>query len=417
MKKEVDVLVVGGGVIGVCAAYFLLKAGRSVTLLERDTICSGCSQGNSGLIVPSHGFPLAVPGVIGQALKWMLNPESPFYIRPRFDPALFSWLLQFRGACTRERMLAGIHAMVGFSRASRDLYDEIIPGERLACGYQKLGSFLLFRTREGMAHGEEEAALLEAEGVVSRSMSGVEVHEMDPAVRQDIAGGIYYEGDAHFDPAEFVAALAKCVESKGGTIEEHAEVLGMDSEGGTIKGVQTPDTLYQPGHVVLAGGAWSPGIARSLPLKLPIQPAKGYSVTFANPGVPLKYPQIMAEARAGVNPMGSKLRIAGTLEMTGIDLSINHRRVRAIVRAVDAYLEGIDASVAEENPWCGMRPCTPDGLPVIGTPSSVSNLTIAAGHAMMGMTMGPATGKLVTDLLCDRDPVVDPAPFRPERFE
>ena len=416
MSKDVDVLVIGGGVIGVCAAHYLVEAGRQVTLLERDTVCSGCSFGNSGLIVPSHSFPLAVPGVIRQGLKWMLNPESPFFIRPRFDPALLAWLWKFRAACTHERMAQAVAALVRLSQASIDLYDQMISQEQLDCGYDRRGSFLLFRTAEALEGGLEETQLLHANGITHRSMTGSQIHEMEPVIRPDISGGLFFERDAFMNPSQFVHALAARLKEKGATIEEQTEVRRIERHSGRITRVRTAHGDYDPQQVVLAGGSWSPLLAGDLPFKLPVQPAKGYSVTFDNPGLKITYPLIMAEARAGVNPMGSMIRVAGTLEMTGIDLSINMRRVKAVVRSVVGYLDGIDEDLALKNPWCGMRPCTPDGLPIIGTPKSVSNLLVATGHAMLGMTLGPGTGKLVADLACDREPLVDPAAYSPARF-
>lgn len=415
--KEVDVVVIGGGVIGVCTAHYLLAAGRQVTLLERDAVCSGCSHGNSGLVVPSHSFPLAVPGVIGQSLKWMLNPESPFFIRPRFDPALFKWLWKFRAACNHESMIRSIRALVQLSQESIELYDQMMSEEQLDCGYDRRGSFLLYRSPKGLEGGLEEARLLRENGITHRAMTGPEVHEMEPAIRADIAGGLFYERDAFLNPSRFVQTLAARVQEKGTTIVEQAEVRRIEYHGNRIERIRTANGDYSPEQVVLAAGSWSASLAGELPFALPVQPAKGYSVTFENPGVELKHPLIMAEARAGVNPMGTTIRVAGTLEMTGIDLAINMRRVKAVVGKVGDYLDGIDEDLALQNPWCGMRPCTPDGLPVIGTPAAVSNLILATGHAMLGMTLGPGTGKLVADLACEREPSLDPVPYSPARFQ
>ena len=416
MSKEVDVLVIGGGVIGVCAAHYLLESGRQVTLVERDTVCSGCSHGNSGLVVPSHSFPLPIPGVIRQGLKWMLNPESPFFIRPRFDLELFAWLWKFAAACNHKRMLQSVRALVRLSQASIELYDELIPKEQLDCGYERRGSFLLYRTPKGLEGGLKEARLLHENGITHRSMTGSEIHEMEPVIRPDITGGLFFEHDAFMNPAEFVGALAERLRHKDAKVQEQTEVLGIEIDSGKIKRIRTSQGDYKAQQVVLAAGSWSSPLAGALPFKLPVLPAKGYSVTFDNPGIKLTYPLIMAEAKAGVNPMGSMIRVAGTLEMTGFDLSINIRRVKAVVRSVADYLNGIEQDLALKNPWCGMRPCTPDGLPVIGTPKSVSNLIVATGHAMLGMTLGPGTGKLVAELACDREPTLDPTPYSPDRF-
>ena len=417
MSREVDVLVIGGGVIGVCAAHYLLEAGRQVTLLERDAVCSGCSHGNSGLVVPSHSFPLAVPGVIGQGLRWMRNPESPFFIRLRFDPALLRWLWRFRAACNHEQMVRSIRDLVNLSQASIELYDRLISSEQLDCGYDRRGSFALYRSPEGLEGGLEEAQLLHENGIAHRAMTGPEVHEMEPAIRADLAGALFFERDASMNPANFVHALAAAVKKKGAAIEEQAEVRSIEYRHHRIERIRTRDADFHPRQVVLAAGSWSSSLTGDLPFSLPVQPAKGYSVTFENPGVTLTCPLIMAEARAGVNPMGTMIRVAGTLEMTGIDQNINMRRVKAIIRSVPDYLDGIDEGSALKNPWSGMRPCTPDGLPVIGVPASVSNLILATGHAMLGMTLGPATGKLVADLACDRKPSLDLLPYSPARFQ
>ena len=416
MKQREDVAIIGGGVIGVCTAYYLLEAGRQVTILERDAVCSGSSYGNSGLIVPSHSIPLPTPGVVVRALKWMLDPESPFYVRPRLDLKLISWLWQFRAASTQERMRKSVRVLLDLSQASIALYDELIEQERLDCSYSQSGLFMLYRTEHGFQEGVEEARLMEQQGLPTREMAGPAVHEMEPGVRSDVVGGVYYEGDAHLNPAEFVDGLASRVREKGGTIREGAEVLGFETAGDKIETLKTTKGDYQPDHVVLAAGSWSPGLARDLRLNLPVQPAKGYSVTFKKPETPLRFPLILGEARVGVNPMGPVMRLAGTLELAGLDLTISSRRVNAIVRAASDYLVGDPESFKVENAWAGLRPTTPDGLPIIGPAGSLSNLTVATGHATVGVTLGSITGKLVAQTVCGQPTAVDLTAVSPGRF-
>ena len=416
MTPQHDVVVIGGGVIGVCVAYYLRKAGLIVTLLERDTVCSGSSYGNSGLLVPSHSIPLPMPGVVRQALRWMLDPDSPFYVKPRLDPKLISWLWRFRGNCTPDRMRAALRTLLTLSRASRDLYDDLIAQEELDCNFHTDGMFMLYDTARGYEEGVEEGRMMQEEGLRMEEMTAAEVHGMEPSVRADIGGGVYYPGDAHLSPAEFVNGLAARVRSLGVAVHEGAEVVGFEARNGAIGTVRTTRGDYHPAQVVLAAGSWSPGLVRGLRLNLPVQPAKGYSVTFRREGPPLKYPLILGEARVGVNPMGSMMRLAGTLEMAGLDLSISERRVRAIVRGAARYLEGGD-SFATENAWAGLRPVTPDGVPAIGRVDSYRNLIIATGHATLGMTLGPITGKLVSEIACDQLPSVDMAPVSPARFQ
>ena len=410
-------MVIGGGVIGVCAAYYLLQAGRQVTILERDAVCSGSSWGNSGLIVPSHSIPLPVPGVVIRGLKWMLNPESPFYIKPRFDLKLISWLWQFRAASTHQRMRQAVPVLLDLSQASISLYDELIEQEKLECGYERSGLFMLYKTHRGYDEGREEARLLGKHGLHGREMTGTEVHDMEPAVRPDIAGGIYFDGDAHLNPAEFVQALALQVKEKGGAIHEGAEVLGFESSSGRITTVRTSRGEYHPEQVVLAAGSWSPGLVSDLRLNLPVQPAKGYSITFQRPQKSLTFPLILGEAKVGINPMGPVLRFAGTLELSGIDLTINSRRVKAIVRSAGDYLIGGEEPFSADDTWAGLRPSTPDGLPIIGRANGLSNLIVATGHATVGVTLGPITGKLVTQIACNQTPAIDLTALSPERFQ
>lgn len=420
MTKRCDVLVVGGGVIGVCAAYYLAGEGRQVTLLDRDEVCSGSSYGNSGLIVPSHSLPLPAPGVVGQALKWMLNPESPFYVKLRPSRDLVSWLWQFRANCTADKMIRGVEVLVNLSTASINLYEDMIATERLECGFTRNGIFMLYDTQKGFEMGQHEAEMLEEFGLTSKIMTGPETHIMEPSVRSGIVGSAYYAGDGHLDPARFVNGLADVLLNKGVTIREGVEVLEVVMSDGRVGNVTTSEGDYHPDQLVLAAGSWSPSLARRLPFKLPVQPVKGYSVMYAKPSVIPTRPLILSEARVGVNPMGDSVRLAGTLEMVGFDLSLNQRRVAAIVRGAKRYFtdDGSVGSVESvEGHWAGLRPCTPDGLPIVGHVDGVSNLIVATGHAMLGMTLGPVTGKLVAEMAAGAPTSIDVSALSSTRFQ
>ena len=416
MEHREDVIVIGGGVIGVCAAYYLLKEGRKVTILERDKVCSGSSYGNSGLIVSSECIPIPRPGVVMRALRWMLDPESPFYIKPRLDPKLISWLWQFRAASARERVLRATPVLLELCQASLALYDELVAQEVLECGYAHSGLLVLYRSHREYEEGLEEADFLQECGLQMRRMTGSEIHDMDPAVRPDLAGGVHYPEDAKLNPSEFVFGLASRVREMGATIQEGTEVVEIDTSSTKTITVSTTTLDYQADHVVLAAGSWSPGLVRDLRPNLPIQPAKGYSVNFKRPTNLPKQPMILSEAKVSINPMGSMMRIAGTLELSGLDLTINPRRVNAIARAADDYLIREEGDLPPEDAWSGLRPVTPDGIPVIGHAESRSNLIVASGHAMLGMTLGPVTGKLVAELASEQTPTVDLAPLSLARF-
>lgn len=415
MTQKRDVVVIGGGVIGVCAAYYLQRAGRRVTILEQGEIGSGSSHGNAGWVVPSHSVPLAAPGAILRGLRWMFNPKSPFYIKPRIDFDLFRWLLHFRAAANIRAVHKTVPVALELSRASLELYEDLVTREELDCGFVKAGLLGIYRTQHGWQGGQEESELLSELGIPSRILNAADVVRMEPNVRPDIMGGVFFEGDANLRPDAFVRELALRLYESGCEIRTNTEVLGFDVSAGRISSVRTADGDYAADTVVLAAGAWSPRVVKELGLRLPVQAAKGYSLTFDSPGEPLKQPLMLAEARIGASPLGQQLRLAGTLELSGINLDIRGRRVDAIRAAMGEYLT-YEIAPREEDVWVGMRPLSPDGLPMIGRPAGPSNLVVATGHSMTGMTQGPITGLLVSQIVLGEPTEVDIAPLSPERF-
>ena len=410
------VVVVGAGVIGVCTAYYLAGAGWQVTVLEQGKVCAGCSHGNGGAIVPSHSVPLAAPGVWQQALRWLFSSQSPFRITPRFDPSLLAWLWRFRQACTEQHASSALPVLRDLSYGSRALFHELIGSEELDCRYQETGAMMVYRTPKGLAAGLDEAARLHAAGIPSQRLDLSEARGLAPALRPGVMGAIFFPDDAHLVPDAFVRQLARRAEDRGVAIRTETEVLGFRTSGRRILGIETTRGDLQADEVVLATGAWSPRLARTLGLRLPVQPAKGYSLTYDRGSGGPRVPVILAEAKAGITPMGDWLRFAGTLELSGFDLSINRRRVDAIVRAAAQYVDGLDSLPLREI-WRGLRPCTPDGLPIIGRPSSLDNLILATGHAMLGVTLGPITGLLVSQLASRDQPKINLHALRPQRFE
>lgn len=415
MIKQVDVAVIGGGVIGVCAAYYLREAGRKVTIIEQGSICSGSSYGNGGLLVPSHSMPLAAPGAITQGLKWIFNPESPFYIQPRLNLDLIRWLWKFRAAANEQRMKQSLPIICKLSGESVSLYEDLISKEDLRCNFAHVGTLTLYRSKDGFKGGEEEARLLAQHGISSQSLNSSQIREIEPSAREDIAGGILHQDDAHIKPDEFVHGLASRFQEQGGVIETNTAVTGFDVSGHKVNVVNTARDKYHVKQVILATGAWSANLVHDLGIRLPIQPAKGYSITFERPDEAPHIPIMLGEAKVGVTPMGKFLRLAGTLELSGLNLDISNRRVTAVVQAPQQYLS-VNMSSLSSQIWCGMRPLSPDGLPMIGMIDSMKNVIVATGHSMTGMTLGPATGKLVTQIANGDHPIMDPAPFSPMRF-
>ena len=402
MTRQVDVLVIGGGVVGICAAHFLQEQGREVTVVEKDEVCAGSSYGNAGLIVPSHSVPLAEPGVIAQGLRWMFDPDSPFYIKWRWDRALMAWLWQFRKASTLRRVRQAMPLLRDMHLESLRLYQGLAAELDFAFGHE--GRLLLCKTEQGLQHIREEAELMQEIGLEVEMVDAQQARQ-SAVVELDCVGGAFYAQDAHLDPARLVRALAaRCVE-RGVQLREKTEVLGFGKKGRRVQVVETTRGDFVAAEVVLCSGAWLPDVARALGLSLPVQPAKGYSVTFHKPQPCPAVPLMLVEARVGATPMGDKLRFAGTLELAGMDMSINRRRVAAIVNAVPRYVPAWTPDALDLiEVWRGLRPCTPDGLPFLGRACAYDNLTVAAGHAMIGVSLGAVTGAVTARVVQGEEP-------------
>ena len=408
-------VVIGGGVIGVTSAYYLLRDGWEVTLLDKGEVCAGSSYGNAGLIVPSHLVPLAAPGVWWQGVKWMLNSESPFYIKPRPSLELAKWLWRFRAACTPARMRQAMPLLRRLSVESLELYRDFAEKASFDFGFRQTGSMTVFSTAEGLAHGREEARLLREGGATVEVLDGPAARAAEPALRAGIVGALLSREDALLVPDRFVKGLAQLAASNGARIMTGTEAIGFRTSSGRITGIETTRGTLSADTVVLAAGAWSPDVGRALGLRVPIQPAKGYSLTYRRPSSGPTIPLLPAEGRFSVTPMGEFLRFGGTLELAGMDLSINRRRVEALRRKALACIEGGESLELLEI-WRGLRPCTPDGLPLVGRSRRFDNLVLAAGHAMVGMSLGPVTGKVVAQLAGGGTPPVDIRLLDPDRF-
>lgn len=439
MTNHSDILIIGGGVIGLCSAYYLRQQGHSVTLLDKGAIGSGSSFGNAGIVPPSHSIPLAAPGVLLQGIKWMFDPSSPFYIKPRLDPDLIRWLWKFRSACQEGPMHHGIPILRDLLYTSRDLYQELVDEEDLSCDYEQKGIMMLYTTEKGLADGRHEAETLEPYGTSFKVHDGAQTRAVEPFVSDNVIGGIEFADDAHLNPGRFMEEMARRVEAYGVTIHSHTEVTGFEfgmstGDNGSghngsghngsrangnsrrqIKKVNTATQDFSADQVILATGSWSANVAKELNLRLLIQPAKGYSLSMPKPANGPRMPLIAHESHFAITPMGDTLRFAGTLELSGLNLDISSRRVEAIRHGATEYLK-LDGPVPPANVWVGMRPCTPDGLPIISRMAEYDNLIVAAGHAMLGMAMGPVTGKLVAQLVAEEKPVLDLKPLRAERW-
>jgi D-amino-acid dehydrogenase len=415
MNQQKDIIVIGGGIIGVSVAYYLAKQGRSVTLIEKDDIGAGSSYGNAGLIANGFSIPLAAPGVPVQGLKWLLDATSPFYIKPRLDLNLISWLWKFCGACTEKQMRQSISILFSLGQGSFDLFDELFAKEDVDFGYEHKGRLILFTGEESFEKWMVDVALVGEFGVNVSLLDADGVRRIEPNVLPSVTHGIYSESYAHVNPGRFVQEMARLAKNQDVEIKTGTSVSGFETSGRQISSVVTTDGVFTPSQVVLAAGAWSPMIVRGLKLRLPIQPAKGYSLTYKRPPTSPQLPLSLAERKVAVTPMGELLRFTSTLELAGFDPSINQRRLAAIRHSAREYLSGME-ELEQEVSWSGYRPATPDDLPIIGRSEMFRNLILATGHGTLGITYGLVTGKLVSQIIAGEQPSIDLAPLRAERF-
>lgn len=411
-----EVLIIGGGIIGVCTGYYLVRAGYDVTLVEKDQVNAGSTAANAGLIIPSDSLPVPGPGVLTQGLRWLLDSASPFYIKPTLDPAVLRWLWEFQGACRESAWQQAAPVLTELSEQSVRLFEELLREEDIHCQYHRNGLLLLYRSEKGFQGGRELVEKLSALGIRGRALPTGELADLFPAVRPELEGGLYFEPDAHLDPAVFTEQLAARAVERGLRLEENCEVLDFQVSAGEIHEVLTTRGKIQADEFVLAAGAWSASLADQLGLRLPIQPAKGYSLTFQRPADYPEIPLILDEVKIAVTPLGDSLRLAGTLELAGLDLEINQRRIEAIYTNAGRYLEIDLAQQPLVEIWRGLRPCTPDGLPVIGRSQAVPNLITASGHCMLGISQGPMTARLVAELVQGQQPSLDLSLLDPDRF-
>jgi len=417
MTTSRKVIVIGGGAIGLCAAHELRTEGFETVLLDRGDRVDGCSVHNAGLIVPSHFVPLAAPGVMKQGLRWMLDPESPFYVKPRLDPALVSWIWRFHRSSTREHVHRSMILLRDLGQAGLAGFTHLQQLEGMNFGLIRKGLLMLFRTEGGRASCVEESKLARGIGVEAEVLEAGELQKLEPNISFSAAGGVYFPGDAHLSPSLFFEQMTRLVQREGTLMDHSTEVLGFEHFGGQITGVRTSSGLHEADSFIVAGGAWSSTLLRGLDLRLPLQAGKGYSVTVDHPPKKPAIPLILTESRVAVTPFPESIRLAGTMELAGNDLSINGRRVNALLKAASRYVPDIELPPLHEiRPWAGLRPCSPDGLPYIGRFNAFQNLIVATGHAMLGITMAPATGKLVADLVTGRSITLDMQWLSPDRF-
>jgi D-amino-acid dehydrogenase len=409
-------IVIGGGVIGCTTAYYLRQLGWDVRVLESKQIGRGCSHGNCGFICPSHVLPLTSPGMVWPAMRRMFRRDSAMYVKPRWDPALWRWLMQFALGCRREFLMARAAARHALLASSMRLYRQLIADESLDIEWDDRGLLLVFKSpHEFEAYGKVAALMRDEFGIVATPHDGKQLTALEPALRSGPAGGWHYAGDAHLRPDRLMAELKSRLESRGVVIMEGVKVTRFNVEKGRAQSIDTTEGTMSADRFVLATGAEAPALSRELGCRIPIQPGKGYSITMRPSGAMPSIPVILEEFHVAVTPWTSGVRIGSTMEFVGYDTRINRRRIDLFQRAVAEYLTDPPNGPVEEE-WCGWRPMTCDDLPCIGPAPAAANVVIAAGHGMIGMATAPASGKLAAELVAGQTPHVNPAPYSLRRF-
>lgn len=415
-KKE-NVIIVGGGITGLCTAYYLLKNGYHSTVIDKGEITDGCSFGNMGYLSPSHFIPLASPGIISEGFKYMLNSKSPFYIKPRLNFRFLQWGLQFYKSSTQQTVDKNTPHLNNLLQLSRRLMNEIKDDIGDVFDMQEIGCMMMCRSQNTFEHELLVADKAEKLGLNVERFDRAQVQELEPDVEVKVAGAVLFKDDAHIDPGKFMIAMKKYLKENGITFSLDTKVTGFQKNGKNITEVITDRGIINSDNVVLSAGCWLPEIAKMLDITLLIQPGKGYSYTYDHVGKNIRYPAILVDGRCAITPWKNKLRIGGTMEFSGINNKVLINRMQGIYDSVKSFYPGLKIDFPpKEKIWTGLRPVTPDGLPYIGKLKAYDNVVIAGGHAMLGISQGSGTGKIVGDLIDKKNPGIDITAFRPERF-
>lgn len=411
-----NVIVIGGGIVGLCAAYYLLKEGHKVTVLDKSDMTAGASYVNAGYLTPSHIIPLASPGMMAKGLKWMFNSSSPFYLKPRLDLDFIRWAWHFNTSSTKAHVERAIPLIKDINLLSKELYTAMHDsGEMGNFQLEKKGLLMLFKNQKVGGHEREVMKRAIDIGLDAKELSRKALDLLQPKLSKAVQGAIHYLCDAHTSPGEIMARLIRYLKEQGVTIKANEEVKDFTLNGNAIISVSTGQARYAAEEFVLASGSWSQALSRKLKLNIRVQPGKGYRINVSRP-TQVKIPAVLMEAKVAVTPMRGFTRFAGTMEFSGINDTIRMERVRAIAKAAGNYYEDLEITRQEmAEARCGLRPVSPDGLPYIGRTSKYTNLCIGTGHAMMGWSLGPATGKLISEVISNKKLSLPLTGFQPER--
>jgi D-amino-acid dehydrogenase len=412
-----QVTIIGGGVIGLCCAYYLQKEGYEVTVIEKSDITSGTSFGNAGYVSPSHFIPLATPGIVAQGLRWMLSSSSPFYIKPRLSWDLIRWGFTFwknANETTVKRNAPHLNNILQLSRElTTDMKNELGNHFRM----EEIGCLMLYKNEKTEKHEAELAENAKQFNIDTKILNAAEVQALEPDVEVNVRGGVLYPIDAHLHPADFMQTLKAHLQKTGVKLQLNTTVTGFEKQNGKVTAVITDKGVFKCNELIIASGSWLPLVSEQLGIHVLLQAGKGYSMTFENMQNNLRYPAILVDDRVAMTPMGRDLRMGGTMEISGLNSPMLIKRAEAIFYASKKYYPSLNVQFpGSDKIWHGLRPLTPDGLPYIGRTSKYENVTLAGGHAMVGLSLAAATGKLVQQIASKQKTEIDIHAFAPERF-
>ncbi len=411
------ITIIGGGVIGLCSAYYLQEEGYQVTVIERGDITDGCSFGNMGYISPSHFVPLASPGIIQQGLKWMFSSTSPFYIKPRLNLDLIQWGLKFWKSSNAATVAKNAPHLNDLLQLSRSLMTDFKNNLGNQFDMEEKGCLMMCKQQKTLDHEFHLADDAEKFGLQVVRLDRAGVQALEPEIAVDVAGAVLFKDDCHFHPGKMMLALKAYLDKKGVNFRLHTTVTGFEKSNGRITGIITDQGKLESDEIIVSPGSWMPAIAKMMGIKILLQPGKGYSYTYPKLEKNIHYPAILVDGRCAITPWGRALRIGGTMELSGINNQVLLKRMQGIYDSAKDFYPGLDiAFPPSEQIWNGLRPVSPDGLPYIGRHKEISNVIFAGGHAMLGISMGTGTGKIVTEMIQGKSPRFDLSAFSVERF-
>lgn len=415
MKRSYDVLVVGGGVIGLFCAYYLLKAGRRVTIIEQNEVGTGASHGNCGIIATSDLPPICGPGVISNALGRIFRRTSPFYLKPEINLSRLLWLLNFARKCAPTHFQHAVAARERLLVTSRKLFDTVLSEEPLDCDWEERGLLFVVSSEAAMQRYAPVADLLRSYGLTAEPYVGRSLYNLEPAMHEDVYGGWFHTADAHLRPDRLMSALKALLTVKDVEIIENCQLQGLSSARQGGMAAATSCGTLTARDIVIAAGAYTGKLLKPLGINLPIQPGKGYSITMNRPQICPTIPTIFMEESVVATPWPSGYRLGGTMEFSGFNSEVISERMRNLRRVAHQYLKTPEGDTLVEE-WVGLRPMVYDDLPIIDRTPGHNNLFVASGHGMIGLSTATATGKLLAELVTGQTPFIDPTPFGIRRF-